>query len=345
MNSFPAAPQTQSRIDWPHRRRGEHEIRFYRDRHLTIRSSFSRAALMARARLHSFLLNWLSQRDFVELHAPIITKLPLYEPQTAVSLTLHEQDVFLTQCVGFYLEAAAVGLERVFNIGPSFRAEESKSPRHLVEYWHVKIEAMWLTRGQTMNLCEELLRDAVDFVRDNCQDLTQALGGRVPAALPGGAFPSITYRNAVEMLQERGHPAVFGDHLGPREEEALADVLLAPTWVCNNPRSMEPFVYRVSPEDPECTVTADLVLPNGYGELLGIAEKISDPRELEIRMLEKTMDGQGVYSWVTELRQTGLPTHSGMGMGFERLLRWLFQTQDVRDYVAFPRTVGRPFWP
>jgi asparaginyl-tRNA synthetase len=315
------------------------------ERHLALRTDYLRATLTARSRVHHFLVQWFASQGYTEIHAPILTKLPLYEDSTAVALELQEQSLFLTQCVGFYLEACANAIPRVVNIGPSFRAEESKSRRHLVEYWHVKFEAAWESRNWAMAQVERLLADVHSFVVTECEDLFDALDTE-PPDLALGEFRRVSYSDIADMLRGKGHPFEFGDHIGADEERALAEVFSEPLWICGNPRTTEPFPYRLDPEDPRVTRTADLVLPNGYGELLGVAEKIVDEADLQLRMDEK---GKGAtrtdYAWVRELRSSGFAPQVGVGMGFERLLRWLFQVNHVRDFSAFPRLFGRSFHP
>jgi asparaginyl-tRNA synthetase len=318
--------------------------RYLKYRHLSIRTDYSRAASMARGRLHKFLMEWLANEEYVEIHTPILTKLPLYDDQSAISLDLHDQRLFLTQCAGFYLEAAAHAFGRVFNIGPSFRAEDSKSTRHLVEYWHVKLEAVWTSRDELMSQAEALLLACLDYVQNECQDLLTTFGS-TPPARPSAPFRRIQYRDAIAELRARGHPIQFGDHIGSNEERVLKDMLVAPLWIAGSPRAVEPFPYRIDPEDKEVTITADLILPNGYGELLGVAEKITEIDELLERMREKGKDPDGAYSWVVDLRSAGCVPHAGLGMGFERLLRWLFQTHHVREFAAFPRIFGRDYSP
>jgi len=315
-----------------------------KERHLQIRNPITVAALKARHRVHSFIADWLRNEGYVEIHAPILTQLPLYEDKTAIGISVHGQDLFLTQCVGYYLEAAVHGLERVYNIGPSFRAEDSKSPRHLVEYWHVKVEAAWFDINNIIEFSERLVTAASEYVVTHCRDLAADMKTNL-TPVPSRPFDQISYREVIRQVRRAGGDVKFGDHIGPREEALLWEFSDRPFWVVGNPRSLEPFPYRIDPCDPEVTITADLVIPAGYGELLGVAEKITDEDELTERMLEKHKDPDGMYRWLVDIRRYGCVPHCGMGMGFERLLRWLFQARHVRDFVAFPRIFGRPYWP
>jgi asparaginyl-tRNA synthetase len=299
--------------------------------------------MIARHKLLRFLHNWFERNSYIEINAPILTKLPLYDDKSAIELELHNQRLFLTQCVGYYLESAVQAFERVYNIGPSFRAEDSRSNRHLVEYWHVKLEACWLDRKKIMQHVEHLVRDIVDFARVELLELSGVLGTKIVPAIDM-PFHQMTYKDAMSMIS-RHQEFKLGDHIGKNEERWLH--ISKPTWIIGNPRLSEPFPYRIDPDDGELTLTADLVLPDGYGELLGIAEKIYDPVELETRMHEKGRVVDSEFHWLVELRKSGMVPHSGMGMGMglERLLRWLVQGGHVRDFSAFPRLYGRQYSP
>jgi asparaginyl-tRNA synthetase len=321
---------------------GEALNNYLTNRHLYIRSPYALAALKARHRVHNFLVDWLSDNDFTEISAPILTQLPLYDDSTAVSLKLHEQLLYLTQCVGYYLEAAVHGLNKVYNIGPSFRAEDSRSNRHLVEYWHIKVEATWFDRPAIMDFTERLICDVVAYARQYLGDFASQLETSI-VDVPSRPFGHLTYREAAGRIQAAGLDFTFGDHIGPREERVFDST--TPYWIVGNPRSLEPFPYKIDPADHEVTMTADLIMPGGYGELLGVAEKITDQHELLQRMAEKGKDITGAHRWLVDIRNYGCVPHCGMGMGFERLLRWLFQTRHVREFAAFPRLFGRPYWP
>jgi len=314
-------------------------------RHLNLRHPQLRGALMFRHHFIGEAQNWFRTNGFIDISAPILTPVPLYDDSTAIKVNVKGDDVFLTQCVGFYLEAAAMAFGRVFNIGPSFRGEESHSPRHLTEYWHVKAEMTWCRIDKIMIAAEQL----VAHLALSCADIGSKV---VPLwnETYGGhhinpPFERITYREAIARLNKRGFNIVFGSGLGQKEEEELAKDFSQPFWIVGNSRLVEPFPYIIDPSDSEITMTADLIAPDGYGELLGTAEKICDQQTLTERMIEKGKEDDQRYDWVRQLRDFGCAPHGGFGMGLERTIRWLIHLPHVRDAIPFPRLFRRRIYP
>ena len=313
------------------------------NRHLFARSPQHMAIMRFRSKLMRILNEWFFSQGFHEVHTPLLTTVPLYDDRSVIGLEFGGAPTYLSQCAGFYLEAMAAGMERIYNIGPSFRGETSKSRRHLAEYWHVKAEMCWVTREDLLEFVEQTLYNVTRRCQTECVSELSDLQTEVP--FYQHPFPRITYREAVRLLQSWQVECEFGTSLNPEAEDRLAQDFQSPFWVTSIPRKIEPFPYCIDPEDAECTMTADLILPNGYGELLGIAEKIHDPAELEIRMKEKGKFEDPRYDWVRQLREYGSVPHGGVGMGFERLIRWLLSLGHVREAIAFPRFLHRAVYP
>lgn len=316
-----------------------------RNRHLYLRNEKLAAILHFRHLMMKAIRAWFDSKGYIEINAPVLTPVPLYEDGTAMSLRVHDESVFLTQCVGFYLEAAVHAFEKVYNMGPSFRAEESRSKRHLMEYWHIKAELAWVNLDDLISLVEDLISYVTGFCMDECADVTETLGTNLCTHGLATPFPRISYVEAVERLRQLGIPFEFGTSLGSQEEEVLSKQFVSPFWITGIPRSIEPFPYVIDKNDPRLTRTADLIATNGYGELLGVAEKISDPSELEERMKEKGKDGDIRYDWVRQMRELGCVPHGGFGMGVERFIRWLLNIPHVRDTIPFPRIFRRKITP
>lgn len=315
------------------------------NRHFYLRNEKVMAIMKFRHLLMGCIHQWFRSRRFTEITAPILTPTPLYEDRSAMSLDVHGQRIFLTQCVGFYLESAVHAFERVYNIGPSFRGEESRSKRHLMEYWHIKAEVAFAGFEDIIALVEELIRDVTVMCREQTTDLAQTIGTTIcedGIAIP---FPRICYEDAVKELQKLGIKIEFGASLGSEEEAMLSRQFPGPFWVTGIPRSIEPFPYVIDPHDPRITRTADLIASRGYGELLGIAEKIHDLSMLDERMMEKGKSGNIQYEWLRDLRKFGCVPHAGFGLGVERFIRWLLQIPHVRDAIPFFRTFGRKVQP
>jgi asparaginyl-tRNA synthetase len=316
------------------------------NRHFYLRNEKIMAILKFRHHLMGLVHEWFRADGFIEITAPILTPTPLYEGRSAIGLELYDEDIFLTQCVGFYLESAVHAFERVYNIGPSFRGEEGRSKRHLTEYHHIKAELAFGDLEDIITLVENL----ISFVTQRCSgeariaDLATVVGR--PLCLDGltPPFPRLSYCEAVTILQQRGVDFEFGKSLGSDEEAMLSENFSQPFWVVGIPRTIEPFPYVIDSVDPRLTRTADLIATNGYGELLGVAEKIHDPAMLDERMAEKGKSDP-LYQWLRDMRQFGCVPHIGFGLGVERFIRWLMNIPHVRDTIPFPRTFGRKVRP
>ena len=315
------------------------------NRHLYMRNPSVMAILRFRDLVLYTTRQWFFNNRFVEVTAPILTRMPLYDDGTAISLNVHDEQVYLTQCVGFYLEAAVHGLERVYNIGPSFRGEESRSKRHLMEYWHIKAEMAWGNRDDIISLVERFIHDVTGDVRQMATEVSHTLGTKPIHDTINPPFPRISYRDAVSLLTGLGYPITFGTSLGSEEEAVLSKNYSTPFWIVGIPRKIEPFPYVIDPDDHEVTMTADLIASGGYGELLGVAEKISDPVMLMERMKEKGKWDNPNYEWLKDLRDFGCVPHIGFGMGVERYMRWVLGATHVRDMIPFPRIFGRQIYP
>lgn len=315
------------------------------NRHLYIRNPKIMAILKFRHELTTIIRHWFHENRFIEITAPTLTAIPLYEDGSALSLEINGEKVFLTQCVGFYLESAVHAFERVYNMGPSFRGEESRSKRHLMEYWHIKGELAFGDLEDIIALVESLISYTVKNCEERCSGLIKTIGTKFCTDGLNAPFPRIGYREAVSRLQKIGVKFEFGKSLGSHEEALLSKQFAGPFWVTGIPRKIEPFPYVIDSADQELTRTADLIASEGFGELLGVAEKISDASMLDIRMEEKGKIDNPKYQWLREMREFGCVPHVGFGMGLERFIRWLLRIPHVRDTIPFPRIFRRTIHP
>ncbi|MBI2268305.1 MAG: hypothetical protein HYU80_02515 [Candidatus Blackburnbacteria bacterium] len=315
-------------------------------RHIYIRNPRYIYILKVRHIIIGFIRRWFDGEGFVEIQAPILTPVNLYEDKSAMQIKIDKRQVFLTQCVGFYLEAAVHALEKVYNIGPSFRAEETHSPRHLMEYWHIKSEVAFANLEDIIDLVERLIKDlTIELGKNQCFN-TPILGTKFCLDGCNIPFPRIKYTEAIDYLHAKGVKVEFGRSLGPKGEVELSrkfkDTLF---WITGMPRKVEPFPYVVDSADSRVTRTADLIASRGFGELLGVAEKISDINSLKGRMREKGKLNDLRYKWVEEVHQLGCVPHAAMGMGVERLVRWILGIPHVKDTIPFPRLFRRRVYP
>lgn len=316
-----------------------------RQRHLYIRNPKVMALLRFRALVMDVVRRWFAAEDFLEFDAPILVPAPLYDDRTAIDLAVHEEPAFLSQCAGFYLEAASQAFERVYNMAPSFRGEESRSKRHLSEYWHVKAELAWGDREDIIELVESFIAFLNETVNNEGAELMQILGVNPRHDGMKTPYARITYQEAVEYLPSRGFAIEFGQSIGSAEEEELSKLFDRPFWLVGVPRSVEPFPYVIDPTDTRLTMVADLIASDGFGELLGVAEKIYDPDMLHERMQEKNKHEDERYDFVRDVHNLGCSPHIAFGMGLERAIRWLLSIPHVRDTIPFPRVAGRRFYP
>ena len=314
-------------------------------RHLYLRNPKAMAILKLRDTVMSYTRQWFHENRFTAIDAPVLTPVPLYEDHSAISVTVHGEKVFLTQCVGYYLEAAVHAFERVYNMGPSFRNEESRSRRHLLEYWHIKAEVAWANLDDIMMLVESLMKYVIEHSHDDLERTSKVLGRTACYDGIQSPFQRITYEEALQILAKQGQQTEFGKSLCSDDEEILSKFIGKPFWVSGIPRTVEPFPYVIDPTDPRITRVADLIASNGYGELLGTAEKIHDIAMLEERMRDKDRHADPRYEFVRDVHQVGCVPHAAFGMGVERLIRWLLNIPHVRDAIPFPRMFRRRISP
>lgn len=311
-------------------------------RHLYLRSEKLMAVLKFRHMFIEIFRDWFRKEGFMEIHAPMLTQLPLYDDDTLFALEFFGEKVFLTQCVAFYLESAVHAFEKVYSINPSFRGEKSRGKRYLAEFWHVKAEIAFADLEDiiafTENTISYLIQRIVVESRNELQILEADIDVNRLTKIP---YPRITYSEALERLKAVGVRKEWGKSLSDNNVADLSKAFDTPFWITGNPRSIEPFPYQIDPSNSQVTKTADLIATDGFGELLGVAEKIWQIDELLKRMKEKGKDAEGRYKWYCELRQFGSAPHSGFGMGVERVIRWLLRLHHVRDAIPFPRLFER----
>ena len=315
------------------------------NKHLYIRNQKYRSVLMARDLVITATRQWFRNNNYIDVTAPVLTPILLYDASTGIDVHIKGEDVFLTQCVGFYLESAVHSLERVYNIGPSFRGAESVSKRHLMEYWHIKSELAFCDFEEYFEVVEDLIQFVTNYVKNNdgpkiaremntifCED-----GLKIP-------FPRIEYTEALKILNQNGINLPFGKSLNSNAEKLLSDYFGNPFWIVHKPKEIEGFPYKINEKDSRLTETADLIASRGMGEILGIADKITDANMLKSRLMEKDKS-ENDYRWFVEIREYGTVPHCGFGMGLERLIRWLFLLPHVKDVIPFPRRINKRIYP
>jgi asparaginyl-tRNA synthetase len=316
----------------------EHLLNF---RHLWIRSQLLTQIMKVKATVLAAAREWFDHNGFYEVTPPILTANACEGGSTLFEVSYFGEKAFLSQSAQMYLEAIMFSLENVYALTPSFRAERSRTTRHLAEYWHLEGEEAFVGNEENMRIQEELTSHmVVSAAKKNAPEL-RALG-RDPADLLRMVppFKRLGYGEAVKKLNDRGMDFQWGNDLGTNEERVLVEGEERPVFVVNYPKEAKAFYMRENPEDTRTYLCADLLAPEGYGEIIGGSEREVDGGKLMERLKAQNIPLEP-YQWYIDLRRFGTVQHSGFGMGIERLLRWICKQEHIRDTIPFPRTINR----
>ncbi len=310
-------------------------------RHLSIRTQKMQAIMRIRARLIDELRRWLIDRGYLEVHMPILVTAAVEGGSTLFEVKYFDQKAYLTQSWQLYAEAMLASVGKIFTLAPSFRAEKSRTRRHLTEYWHLEVEEPWLELDGLMRLEEELVAHACGRIRDDMQAELK-LFGRKPEELANvkPPFPRITYDEAVELIQKAQPSFKWGTDIGYEEEKVLTESFDQPFFVSGFPKSVKAFYHMPHPTNRKVTLSVDLLAPEGYGEITGGGQRVHDLKVLLERMKEEGLKPED-YGWYADLRRYGTMPHSGFGMGIERTVAWICKLEHIRDAIAFPRLINR----
>ncbi|MEM2914045.1 MAG: asparagine--tRNA ligase [Candidatus Bathyarchaeia archaeon] len=313
------------------------------NRHLWIRSQKMQRILRIRSKFIESAEQWLRKNGYTEFQAPILITAAVEGGSTLFNVKYFDTDAYLTQSWQLYAEAAIASLGKIYTIAPSFRAERSRTRRHLTEYWHLEVEIPWCDLDGIMKVEEELLTHIVHTLSSEMIKDLEALG-RSPEDLLkiDPPFQRITYDEAVDILNKDGVRFQWGDDLGWVEEKHLTLKFNKPFFVTHYPKNVKAFYHKTDPKRPEVTLSADLLAPEGYGEITGGGQRIDDLNELLRRIDEENLDPKD-YQWYIDLRKYGSVPHSGFGLGVERTIAWICKLNHIRDAIAFPRLINRVY--
>lgn len=320
-----------------------HGTEFLMDhRHLWLRSKRQHAVMKIRNEIIRATYEFFNNNGFTKIDPPILTGSAPEGTSELFHTKYFEEDAFLSQSGQLYMEAAAMAHGRVFSFGPTFRAEKSKTRRHLIEFWMIEPEMAFMKHDQSLEVQENYVQHIVTSVLENCT-LELDLLERDTAKLEkvSTPFPRITYDDAVEFLIKEGFDDIeWGDDFGAPHETAIANHYNKPVFIINYPTKIKPFYMEPNPENPDTVLCADLIAPEGYGEIIGGSERISDLELINQRIQEHGLDPES-YSYYTDLRRYGSVPHSGFGLGLERTVAWLSGVEHVRETSPFPRLLNR----
>ncbi len=321
----------------------EHGIEFLMDnRHLWLRSSKQVAILKIRHRIIKAIRDFFDDRGFTLVDTPILT--PAACEGTS---TLFETDYFdlgkayLTQSGQLYAEAAAMAVGKTYNFGPTFRAEKSKTRRHLTEFWMVEPEVAFADLNDDMDLAEEFLEYVVQTVlKDRPEELKTLERDITHLESVKRPFPRISYDEAVEILKKNGIDFQWGNDLGATDETVISSQYDRPVMVHRYPSEVKAFYMKRDPENAKLALAVDVLAPEGYGEIIGGSQREDDYDLLLARIKEHNLP-QEAFEWYLDLRRFGSVPHSGFGLGIERTVSWICGLDHVRETIPFPRMIYR----
>ncbi len=310
-------------------------------RHLAIRSPEHVATFRLKAEALRALREFLDREEVLEMTPPVLSGNAAEGGAEAFTIDYFGRPGYLSQTAQLYLEALLFPNERVYALTPSFRAEKSRTPRHLTEYLHLEVELAWCDLSGLLDFEERMIVAVTHALAERRPAELRALG-RPPEELASlrAPFPRIRYAEAIDRLAAQGFPVRWGSDLGTAEERALTIEERVPLFVTQFPRELKAFYMLRSPEDPRTVEAADLLAPEGYGEMVGGSCRETDLLRLTER-LQETGANVTEYDWYLDLRRHGSVPHAGFGLGIERLLRWVLRREHIRETTPFPRTPSR----
>lgn len=311
------------------------------NRHLWLRSQEFSAVMKIRSTVFKAFTDFFYSEGYYQVQCPFMVSTATEGGGTLFKVPFFGGEVSLTQSAQFYLETMIFSLEKVFTISPSFRAEKSRTWRHLTEYWHAETEVAWINNSEMMDIEERMIHFIIERVLEtNREEL--AVVGRDPKTLKLWLkpFQRMKYSELIERAQGFGMDIKYGDDLGSDEEKQIMVHFEGPVFVTNYPKELKTFYFRLDPENPEELLCHDLLAPEGYGEIVGGSERIWDLQELQTRMREFNLNSEDYY-WYVDLRRYGSVPHSGFGLGLDRAVMWICKLDNIRNAIPFPRTIRR----
>ncbi len=320
----------------------EHGVAFLMEqRHLWLRSSRQHAVLKVRSEVVQAIRDFFYDRHFTLIDSPILTPAACEGTSTLFETDYFGEPAYLSQSGQLYLEPAAASLGKVYCFGPTFRAEKSKTRRHLMEFWMVEPEVAFLEFPGLCDLAQEFLQVLVARILDRCgSELDILERDRAPLERVAEAFPRITYTEAVDWLREQGQEISWGDDFGAEHETLLGDRYGQPVMVSHYPTAIKAFYMQPDGENPDVVLGLDVIAPEGYGEIIGGSQRIHDHDLLLARIKEHDLPVEA-FQWYLDVRRYGTFPHSGFGMGLERFVAWMCGVGHLREAIPYPRMLHR----
>ncbi|MCD5414416.1 MAG: asparagine--tRNA ligase [Clostridiales bacterium] len=310
-------------------------------RHLWMRSPKQNAILRIRDEINLAIRIFFHDRGFTLTEPPIITASSCEGTTDLFEIEYFGEKAYLSQTGQLYAEATAMALGKVYTFGPTFRAEKSKTRKHLTEFWMIEPEMAFVQFEENLKIQEEMVEYIIQKVIDNRQIELKILGRDVEELKKiKGPFPRIKYVDTIKLLQDNGFDFKWGDDFGAPQETFIAEQYDKPVFITHFPKEMKAFYMQPDPNDSKVILGADLIAPEGYGEIIGGSERIHDLDLLLERMKEEKLEKE-LYEWYIDLRKYGSVPHSGFGLGLERTVAWICGIDHIRQTIPFARTLNR----
>lgn len=322
----------------------EHGTDFLMDhRHLWLRSSKQHAILKIRNEIIRATYEFFNKEGFMKVDPPILTGSAPEGTTELFHTEYFDQEAYLSQSGQLYMEAAAMAFGKVFSFGPTFRAEKSKTRRHLIEFWMMEPEMAFMHQDESLEVQEQYVAYLIQSVLDNCDYYLDVLerDKEVLKKYTQLPYDRISYDDAIELLHKNDFTDItWGDDFGSPHETFIAEQSDRPVFILNYPKAIKPFYMKEHPDRDDVVLCADLIAPEGYGEIIGGSE-----REVDYDKLSQQIENFGLsledYEWYLDLRRYGSVPHSGFGLGLERTVTWISGTEHIRESTAFPRLLNR----
>ena len=311
-------------------------------RHLWLRSKRQHAIMRVRSQAQFAIRNFFQKRAFTLIDSPILTPAACEGTSTLFETDYFGEPAYLSQSGQLYLEPAAAALGKVYCFGPTFRAEKSKTRRHLTEFWMVEPEVAWLQFDGLLDLCEEFLSEVISDVLENCAVDLERLERDTSVLEPATRrpYPRVDYADAITALRDAGQEIEFGDDFGGEHETILAKMHDRPVMITRYPADIKAFYMQPDPADPTRALAVDVLAPEGYGEIIGGSERSASLEHLE-RQIESHGLPREAFAWYLDVRQYGSFPHAGFGMGLERFVSWMCGIPHLREAIPYPRMLNR----
>jgi asparaginyl-tRNA synthetase len=312
------------------------------NRHLWLRSSRQWAVMRVRHTVYYAICDYLNENGFYRFDSPILTPSACEGTTTLFEVPYFDEgNAYLSQSGQLYLEAGIMSLGRVYDFGPVFRAEKSKTRKHLTEFWMMDAEAAYVEHEENMKIQEGLIRFVIRrIIERNMSDLILLERDIEKLRKADAPFKRITHREAIDLLKSKGVEIDYNDDFGAQEETILTEGSDVPLFIERWPKDIKAFYMKRDPDNPDLVLGNDIIAPDGFGEIIGGSQREDDYNLLKDRMVEEKMSLEE-YQWYLDLRQYGSVPHSGFGIGLERLVAWMSGVQHIRETIPFPRMIYR----